>query len=165
MRIRDHNQKLIEKISYYHQVQDENIHKVSQAIDSYGNVVNYAYDTKNKKTTITDAKGRVTTYWYDDGFYTIRVQDPDGKSTYTEYVKYDKFNKYGDIKSTTDRNGSKTEYEIDDQGNVTKIIYPDKSTIIKEYDSKNNLIKEIDECGNTTYYIYDNNKINIIIYL
>ena len=159
--IQDHNQKVIEKIKYTY-VEGENRGKVSQAIDSFGDVVNYAYDTKNKKTTITNTKGRVSTYWYDNSFYTTRVQDPEGKSTYTEYFIYDGKNKYGDVKSTTDRNGNKTEYEIDNRGNVTKITNPDKSTIIKEYDSKNNLIKEVDACGKATYYIYDENKINLI---
>ena len=171
--IQDHNQKIVEKITYNHS-EGENQHKVSQAIDSFGDVLNYkyepthkttttdAYKKENGKTTITDSKGREYTYWYDDSFYTTRVQDPEGKSTYTEYFLYGGKNKFGDIKSTTDRNGNKTEYEIDNQGNVTKIINPDKSTIIKEYDTKNNLTKEVDECQKATYYIYDANKINLI---
>lgn len=169
--IQDHNYKTIQKITYNH-AEGDNKDRVSQAIDSFGDVINYTYerDTWNRtsKTIITDANGRTSTYWYDSSLYPIRVQDTEGKSIYTEYYKYDvsysrdKVSKYGDVKSTTDRNGNKTEYEIDNQGNVTKIINPDKSTKIKEYDNKNNLIKEVDECGNTTYYIYDANKVNLI---
>lgn len=67
----------------------------------------------------------------------LYIQEPDGKSNYTEYFQYGGKNKYGDIKSQTDRNGNKTQYEIDARGNVTKITNPDGSTQLKEYDEKN----------------------------
>nr|WP_303740666.1 RHS repeat-associated core domain-containing protein [Lutispora saccharofermentans] len=155
--IKDHYGKQITKITYNHN-EGENQHKVSQAIDALGDVVNYSYDTTNKKTTITDMNNRVYTYWYDSSMYTTRVQDPDAKSTYTEYFLTGGKNKYGDVKSVIDRNGNKTEYEIDDRGNVIKTINPDGSCKIYSYDDKNNLILEKDELGNQTFYIYDTNK-------
>ncbi len=159
--IQNHDQKLIEKIIYNH-AEGENQHKVSEATDSLGDNVKYAYDMTNKKTTVTDMNGRVSTYWFDTSFYTIQEQDPEGRSIYTEYFQYNGKNAYGDIKSTTDRNGNKTQYEVDNRGNVIKVINPDGSSKTTEYDDKNNVSKEVDECGNTTYYIYDSNKINLI---
>ncbi len=159
--IQDHNQKPVEKITYNH-AEGENQHKVSEATDSLGDTAKYAYDMTNKKTTITNVKGRVSTYWFDTSFYTIQVQDAEGRSSYTEYYQYNGKNAYGDIKSTTDRNGNKTKYEVDNRGNVTKVINPDGSTRITQYDDQNNVTKQIDECGNTTYYVYDSDKINLI---
>ena len=159
--IQDHNQKIVEKITYNH-AEGENQHKVSEATDSLGDTVKYAYDMTNKKTTITDINGRVSSYWFDSSFFTTRIQEPDGKSSYTEYFQSGGKNKYGDVKSKTDCNGNKTQYEIDDRGNVTKIINPDGSTQQKEYDEKNNVTKEVDESGKTTYNVYDDNKINLI---
>ena len=159
--IQDHDQKLVEKITYNH-AEGENQHKVSEATDSLEDTVKYTYDTANKKTTAADMNGRVSTYWYDSSYYVVQMQDPEGKSTYSEYFQYDGKNKYGDMKSETDRNGNKTQYDIDARGNVTKITNPDSSTIIKEYDDKNNITKEIDELGNTAYYVYDANKVNLL---
>jgi RHS repeat-associated protein len=157
--IRDHNDKTVEKITYNH-AEGENQHKVSQATDALGDVVNYSYDMTNMKTTATDTNGRVSTYWFDKAMYTIQVQDPEGKSTYTEYYMPDGTNKYGDVKSTTDRNGNKTSYDIDSRGNVIKITNPDLSTKLYKYDDKDNLTEETDEAGRTTYYVYSD-KINL----
>jgi RHS repeat-associated protein len=158
--IKDHNEKTVEKIVYNH-TEGENQHKVSQATDSLGDIANYAYDMTNKKTAITDMNGRVSTYWFDKDMYTIQVQDPEGKSSYTEYYMPDGTNKYGDVKSTTDRNGNKTAYDIDSRGNVLKITNPDLSTKLFKYDDKDNQIEQTDEAGRTTYFVYDTNKINL----
>ncbi|MHB1395030.1 MAG: S8 family serine peptidase, partial [Clostridia bacterium] len=155
--MQDHYQKRITKITYNHS-EGENQHKVSQAIDSLGNTINYSYDMINKKTTASDLNNRATTYWFDSAMYTIREQDPEGKSTYTEYFLEGGKNKYGDIKSIIDRNGNKTEYAIDDRGNVTKIINPDLSFKEFSYDEKNNLIWDKDESVIFSFYIYDSDK-------
>ncbi|WP_338058871.1 RHS repeat-associated core domain-containing protein [Acetivibrio clariflavus] len=73
-----------------------------------------------------------------------------------------KINRFGEIKSITDRNGNRFQYEIDGRGNITKIINPDNSTREYTYDEKNNLLSEKDEEGKYTFYQYDSNKINII---
>ncbi|KUO70373.1 MAG: hypothetical protein APF77_03395, partial [Clostridia bacterium BRH_c25] len=155
--IQDHYQKSIVKITYNHS-EGENQHKVSQVIDSLGNTINYSYDITNKKTTVNDMNNRTSTYWFDSAMYTIREQDPEGKSTYTEYFQEGGKNKYGDIQSIIDRNGNKTEYAIDDRGNVTKIINPDQSFKEYSYDDKNNLTMEKDESEVFTFYVYDANK-------
>lgn len=159
--IDDHYQKSIGKITYNHAVGvDQN--KVVQATDANGNINNYAYDAANRKTTIKDQNARTWTYWFDADMQRIKVQDADNKISTTEYYLTGGKNVYGDVKSSTDRNGNKTEYIIDDRGNVTKIINPDGS--IKEfgYDSKNNKIWEKDEKGKYTYYVYDTDKLILL---
>ncbi len=160
-KIEDHNQKTVEVITYNHAV-GENQHKVSQAMDAMGDSRNFSYDMLNRKTTITDVNGRVYTYWFDTAMYTIKVQDPEGKYSTTEYFLYGGTNKYGDIKTMTDRNNNKTEYTRDDRGNVTKIINPDLSTKEYAYDDKNNLVMEKDEMGKPTFYLYDAEKRNLL---
>ena len=159
--IQDHNQKMVEKITYNH-AEGENQHKVSQATDALGDTVNYSYDMTNRKTTVTDMNRRVSTYWFDSAMFTTQVQDPEGKSAYTEYYMYGGTNKYGDVKSATDRNGNKTLYEVDGRGNVIKVTNPDGGARFYEYDDKNNLVKETDEAGRRTYYVYDANKVNLV---
>ena len=161
-KIKDHNGIVVEAITYNH-AEGENQHKVSQATDSLGCVVNYAYDMLNKKTTITDMNNRVSTYWFDSFMYTTKVQDPDGKSTLTEYYLEGGTNRYGDIISTTDRNGNRTEFNIDGKGNVIKKInFANNSSSEYGYDDKNNMVWKKDECGRYTYYIYDSGKINLL---
>ncbi|MGB7605591.1 MAG: RHS repeat-associated core domain-containing protein [Lutisporaceae bacterium] len=158
-KIEDHYLKTIEILTYNNTVGVDQ-GKVVQATDSNGNINNYSYDTLNKKTTIKDQNGRTWTYWFDNDMYTIKVQDAENKASMTEYFLTGGKNIYGDVKSTTDRNGNKTQYEIDDRGNVIKITNPDFSCKEFGYDDKNNNIWQKDEQGKFTFYTYDDNKIN-----
>ena len=62
--IQDNYSKTIELLTYNHSVGD-NQNRVAQGIDALGDTCNYSYDTLNRKTTITDVNGRVSTYWFD----------------------------------------------------------------------------------------------------
>ena len=64
-------------------------------------------------------------------------------------------NKYGEVKSATDRNGNVTTYERDPRGNIIKITNPDLTYKLYTYDEKNNITSERDEAGKYTYYRYD----------
>jgi len=142
---------------------DPNTHKVSTYKDVYGNTFSFVYDTMNSITIVTDTNGRVIKQWYDSAMYITKTQDPEGKAASVEYyTDANGFNKLGEEKSFTDRNGNKTQYTRDNNGNITSIINPDNSHSDYTYDSKNNLVTEKDETGKSTYYIYDSQKINII---
>ncbi len=161
-KIKDNNTNVIQTMTYNH-TEGENLGKVSQAVDSLGNVVNYSYDVLNKKTTITNQNKRVSTYWFDSSMYTIKVQDPDGRCTLTQYYLYGGRNQYGDVRATTDRNGNRKEFTIDERGNIVKEInFADNSIKKYAYDDKNNLLTETDANGNTTYNIYDEKKVKLI---
>ena len=59
------------------------------------------------------------------------------------------------LKSIKDQYGNTTQYQdLDTFGNYGKIINPDGSTKLYEYDGHNNLIFEQDEMGNTAIYIH-----------
>jgi len=73
-----------------------------------------------------------------------------------------KINRYGDVKSITDRSGNKYQYGVDKRGNITKITNPDGSTREYTYDDKNNLLSEKDEENKYTFYQYDNDNINLV---
>jgi RHS repeat-associated protein len=111
----------------------------------------------NHNTTITNNKGKKWTYWFNLFMDTYQVQDPDGKSTYTEYAYYkDIKNYYGDISATIDRNGNRTEYVVDmNTGNTTKVTKPDGGVQSYIYDQWNNVIEEINEAGCRIFNIYD----------
>lgn len=50
---------------------------------------------------------------------------------------------------------SKTEYEYNTKGYLTKVSYPDGSTRSGTYDSRGNLLTVIDGNGDTTTFAYD----------
>jgi RHS repeat-associated core domain len=157
----DNDGNAVEKLAYNHDA-GHTEGRVTQATDANNDTSTYAYDVDNRKTTVVENGARTYVYWFDPAFYTTQTQEPDGRFTYTVYYLTDGTNKYGDIKSTTDRNGNRTQYEIDARGNVTKTINPDLSFRTYQYDAKNNLIKETDEDGRSTCYIYDSNGINLL---
>ncbi|MBB6214107.1 RHS repeat-associated protein [Anaerosolibacter carboniphilus] len=160
--IRDHNNTLIEKLTYNHTTgYDQG--KVIQAVDAYGSVAMYTYDTTNKKTTVVEnSSARTWVYWYDASNYITKLQDPEGRVKETQYHLTDGENKFGDVKSEKDEYGNQTFYDIDLKGNVTRITYPDGSTKTMAYDEKNNLIKETDQEGKVIYYIYDESKVYLL---
>ena len=159
--IRDSLDSITEEVSYISS--GENKGKVNKRTDVNGNTFTYTYDNINCVTTITDSNGRVTREKYDGSYSIINSTDAEGKSTVYEYSKdATGINKYGEEKAVTDRNGNKTQYDRDSNGNVTKVTNPDSSTKLMTYDDKNNIISERDESGKYTFYIYDSGKKNLI---
>ncbi|GFZ31506.1 hypothetical protein CSC2_20320 [Clostridium zeae] len=160
--IRAYDNSLIESITYNHNP-GQNQDKVDHTIDQYGNVLTYSYDTIHLKTTITDSNGRQTIQTFDSSFNIISSTDAEGKVTTYEYNKDSSgVNNFNEQKTLTDRNGGVTRYERDSVGNITKVTNPDGSYKEYGYDSKNNVIREKDESGNLTFYIYDSNGINMV---
>ena len=159
--IRDSLDSITEEVSYISS--GENKGKVNRRADANGNTFTYTYDNINCVTTITDSNGRVTREKYDGSYSIINSTDAEGKSTVYEYSKdANGINKYGEEKAVTDRNGNKTQYDRDTNGNVTKVTNPDSSTKLMTYDDKNNLTSERDESGKYTFYVYDTGKKNLI---
>lgn len=161
--IKDYNLNITDLIAYDHA---SGTNKVQTYKDVYGNTSTYSYDTANRITTITDSAApapRVIKKWYDTAFYVIKSQDTEGKQTIVEYfTDANGVNKYGEEKTVTDRNGNKTQYERDNNGNITKITNPDGSFRQYTYDNKNNETMEKDETGKCIYSIYDAAGVNLI---
>ncbi|MBP2000771.1 RHS repeat-associated protein [Paenibacillus shirakamiensis] len=161
-KLKDASQNIVETIVYDHSPAT-GPHKVSQYTDNMGSLQNYTYDLANRMTTIKDINGRVVVKWYDTAMFVIKSQDPEGRLTFVEYYNdANGFNKFGEEKAVTDRNGNKTQYTRDSNGNITKSVNPDGSSNEYSYDDKNNLISEKDELGKLTFYIYDANKLLLL---
>ena len=155
-----------QKLKYDHNMGDAE-NKVIESTDAVGQTYTYVYDTGNAKTTITSKDDRKWTYWFDEYMYTTKIQEPDGRYTYTEY-DYTYHNKYyGDVTARIDRDGNRTDYEYEkvnevSTGNVIKVTNPDHGFKTYTYDKYNNAVVEVNEVGNKTFYIYDANGANLL---
>ena len=151
--VKDHSGAVLEEFTYetapgYEQK------RIKTAKLPSGNTQTFTYEVIGGKVTTTDGDRASTTY-FDKALYPIAVIDAEGGQQHYEYSLDGGINRFGEIKSSTDRNGNTTFYEYDNWGNVTKIICPDRSTKLLAYDSNDNLISETDERGNKTFYTYD----------
>src|ERR1051326_6219317 len=135
------------------------------------NVVNYAYDALGRKTneihpgattnrftynaasdllTLTDGKGQVTLWNYDQyGRVTNKV---DATSTEILRYQYDAQNRLTNRWSAAKGN---TTYRYDAVGNLTNIVYPLTPAVTLQYDARNRLTNMTDAVG-TTVYTYTN---------
>ncbi|SFB37041.1 Ig-like domain-containing protein, partial [Clostridium frigidicarnis] len=151
----------IESVSYYDD--DENKSKIATHRDELGNENTYTYDNNKRIVVITDSNKRFNEMYYDNSMNVVLKINPDGTSETVEYfLDENGVNKFGETKSSRDKNGNSVKYEYDKNGNTSKQINPDGGIKYYFYDDKNNLIKEIDETDKKTFYIYDENKINIV---
>lgn len=58
--------------------------------------------------------------------------------------------------------GNKTQYERDDNGNVTKTINPDGTFTMARYNDKNMPLVQVDESNNVVINEYDNSGVNVV---
>ena len=146
--------------------------------DALGNLTQYEYDAAGNRTREIDHLGRETTYTFDpygneltetatrtvDGsavsmttareydYYNkvVKTTDPDGNQTATEYnYQVDKES------ATIDKNGVRTEFSYDGQGNLTETLFADGSSAVNTYDAEGNRTSSTDRNGRTTEFFYD----------
>ncbi len=155
--VKNHNQAVVEEFTYETPVNSE-AKRVKTTKRATGNTEEYAYDTQNGKVTAVTGD-RVTITFFDKALYPISITDALGGQQYIKYNLVGGINRYGEMESITDRNGNSTFYEYDNQGNVKKIVNPNKSVRQYFHNASNDLIEEIDERGNKTYYEYVNHNL------
>ncbi len=138
-----------------------------------------AYDSQNNVTSVTDARGKVTSYGYDaNGNNTTVTQDgvtvatytynasgqmtsyKDGRNNTTTYT----YDANGNLESETDALGNKTSYtydaggrmlsRVDPRGNVQG-ANPDDFKTTYTYDGAGRMLTETDPLGHVTTYAYD----------
>jgi RHS repeat-associated protein len=100
------------------------------------------YDSQNNVTSVTDARGKVTTYGYDaNGNNTTVVQDGVTVATYT-------YNTSGQVTSFKDGRNNTTTYTYDSGGNLESETdaLGNKSTYA--YDSAGRMLSRVDPRGN-----------------
>ncbi|MCL1817050.1 MAG: DUF6531 domain-containing protein, partial [Clostridiales bacterium] len=158
--VRNNNYVVLEQFTYETQdgEQKNERKRIKTAKLPSGITETYAYDIYEGSITTTTGSGtsaRTTTTYFDRALYPILITDAEGGQQRFEYNLDGGINRYGEIKTSTDRNGNTSRYEYDTRGNVTKTIYPDLSSKLFTYDSKDNLTAETDELGYKTFYTYD----------
>ncbi|HBB29476.1 MAG TPA: hypothetical protein DC000_09560, partial [Clostridiales bacterium] len=164
----DGNEHSFQILEYNHNM-GESQNKICKTIDAAGETWSYTYDVTNRKTTISNSQNKQWTYEFDAAMYTTRIQDPEGRFEVTNYWFNSNNSYFGDIKSKIDRNGNLTLYDVDNSGNIIGITNPDQITDPNKgkkqlfYDEKNNLIKEINEIGHKTFYIYDSETKSLLL--
>ncbi len=99
----------------------------TSTVDRNGNTTTYAYDTEGRLGSITDSRGRVTTFTYAGGL----------------------------LSSVTDPVGRVTSFTHDGAGNLTKITYPDGSTELFKYSGRHLLIEQTNQREFMTKHEYN----------
>lgn len=114
-----------------------------------GSFIEYGYDALNRMTSKTLPDGRVYTYTYDGHGRVSTATNQTGIVKFT----YDNLNR---VASET-FNGRTIMFEYDNPGRKITTIYPDKTQILKEYDSRNRLIRVLENGIELANYTYNNN--------
>ena len=104
-----------------------------------------------RETTVTDAYGHSTIYYYDYEGYTYRIIYPD--STEEWFYRDDRKN----IVCHVHPDGSEDQYEYDDHDNLLEHTRADGSVVSFEYDTDNNLTAVTDPEGHRWLRQYDAN--------
>ena len=104
-----------------------------------------------RETTVTDAYGHSTIYYYDYEGYTYRIVYPD--STEEWFYRDDRKN----ITTHIHPDGSEDNYTYDEKDNLLEHIRADGSVVSFEYDADNNLTAVTDPEGHRWLRQYDAN--------
>ncbi len=140
--------------------------QLSQAFDSVNRLdvfsqmnesIDYQYLRNGKLEKVTDGKGVVTEYQYDE---LQRLQTTVENAGGVNVLTQDVITGYGyDVQDNLTRveaaNGAVTEYEYDDLGNLVRQLSPDTGETIFTYDEAGNVMSRRDARLQTFYYAYD----------
>ncbi len=99
-------------------------------------VKSYSYDKYGNLQEITDPRGFTTQFHYDLLSRLERIAYPDNKTVRYSYDLSGVRTKMEDHRGTT-------LFEPDDFGRITKVTFPDGQAVSYDYDSEGNLIKLI----------------------
>ncbi|MCX5712450.1 MAG: hypothetical protein NTY47_05200 [Candidatus Omnitrophica bacterium] len=112
-----------------------------------GDLIDYKYDLLNRLVNIYYPDGNIITYAYDNNGNRVSMSD---KTGITQFV-YDGSNR---LVAVCFPGINPVVYTYDKTGNITKIEYPDLSTVSYTYNSDNKLESVSDKTGLTTYAYY-----------
>ncbi|PKM79679.1 MAG: hypothetical protein CVU89_17025 [Firmicutes bacterium HGW-Firmicutes-14] len=135
-----------------------------------GKNLTLAYNGADLVIQMTNGRGQVTSYQYDDAGRLLSFTDPAGTVSYTYDAngnitsvsdssgiicrEYDALNR---LVKYTDSRENIIQYQYDQAGNLTELVYPDGKKVIYGYDNMNRLISVTDWANRVTSYEYDAN--------
>jgi len=111
-------------------------------------VVNYQYDTLNRVISRTLPGGEVYAYTYDKLSRVLTATNNNGTITYT----YDKLNRV----TSENFDGRTVRYNYNVSGRTQTTVYPDSTTVIREFDTRNRLVKIMKDSITLAEYSYNN---------
>jgi RHS repeat-associated protein len=121
-----------------------------QVRDQAGHIDRFDYDSNQRLASYTNPDGATEYYTFCACGSLLNMIDAQGNRIDANYDPL-----YRQITSFTDTNGTQTNYEQDDRGNITVIHHPDGSVDQFEYDAVGNVIGLTDRAGETLQYTYD----------
>ena len=107
-------------------------------MDDWLGTTTFELDLLNRLTRVTDHKGNVVEYTYDEVGNQTSLTYPDGTAVSRTY------DALGQLLQVTDAEKDKYTYTYDDAGNVTKLTYPNGWVEDYTYDEEGNLLKTVD---------------------
>jgi len=108
----------------------------------------FAYDSAGHVTSVTDALGHVTSYTYDAAGNLTGVSGVEGNFTFA-------YDNARNLTSAADGKGNTTQYQYDARKEITKVTYPDQTTMTAAYDGRGDITSVEDQAGNQLQYTYD----------
>ncbi len=117
--------------------------------DAHGNRMEFDHDIDARREVVTDRRGHVTVYEYDERGNVLQRTDPLGKTwTYT-------YDDNGNRLSETDPLGNTTTYTYDDRNNLLTRTDPLGNTWTYTYSDLGQVVTVTDPLGNITTHAYD----------
>jgi len=170
----DENGRLCKITNCYDEMTDQIVYNdngsVNWLTNSAGLKQEYVYDKLEKQNGLKEFDGnkliKVFTYNYDEKLaIKTNTVETDGKTYEVDKITYsmtDGENKYDEMSESVDIMDNKTQYERDNNGNVTKTINPDGTFTLARYNDKNMPLVQVDESNNVVINEYDESGVNVI---
>ncbi len=119
------------------------------------------YDALGNKATVTNAKGVMTKYQYDNEGSLLTTKVQKSVSDPEQLINTNTYDNTGKLLTQTDAKGNQTKYEYNAFGKIRKAEYPGDTTIPANtvtylYDKMGNLKRTEDSLGAVDQYEYDN---------
>ena len=121
--------------------------RLARVQDAAGNSVSVERDAEGRVLRLLDAKGNATRWTYDAVGRVTRKQYADGKTDEYAYAQ-------GLLSQSRNPRGALTNYDYDDDGNVTLVDYASTPDVGLSYDALDRVTSVSDGLG-TTAYTYD----------
>lgn len=149
----------------------DELSNVVEKVNSLGDTTKYTYDADDRLESVKQANGKTISYDYNKLDQLLQVnysEKADGTVMYTYdsegrrismndltgQTQYE-YNDEDEITGVRQGDGSLIKYTYDDYGNIKKMTYADKSEVKYSYDELDRLTKVTDKENQTTTYEYD----------